>query len=82
MSAYFDPVALLRALDQVEGRLFLGAVVSGQCVELVFGGDGGGNLVSIYVEGRYAGSTVLGSVATPELYARSCSRWRPWGMRS
>jgi hypothetical protein len=79
--ARLDVVTLLRALDEVEGHRFLGAVASGECVELVFDGEHGRNLVSMYVIGRQAGTTVLGGVATPETYVRSCSRWRPWGVR-
>ena len=77
-----DVNALVRALDAVEGRRFLGAVYGGDCLELVFEGERGGNLVSIYVEGRRAGAVALGGVAGPAGYARSCSRWRPWGVRS
>jgi hypothetical protein len=76
-----DTTALLHALDEVEGRRFLGAVVGGMAVELVFEGEHGRNLVSIYVEGHRAGEAVLGGVAMPESYARSCRRWRPWGVR-
>lgn len=76
-----DLAALYRALDQVEGRRFLGAVAGGECVELVFEGEHGDNLVCVYVEGRQAGTTVLGGVATPEAYAAACPRWRPWGVR-
>jgi hypothetical protein len=76
-----DVGALIRVLDQVEGRRFIGAVIGGQCLELVFEGDRGGNLVSIYVLGRHAGAVVLGGVANPEEYAKAGGRWRPWGMR-
>jgi hypothetical protein len=76
-----DTASLYRALDQVEGRRFLGAVAGGHCLELVFDGEHGGNLVSIYVDGPFAGTVVLGSVAAPEAYARSYSCWRPWGVR-
>lgn len=81
MSARLDVVALLRALDQVEGRRLCGAVVSlPDAVELVFDGDGL-NLVTLFVGGHRSGEIALGGVSRPESYARSCRRWRPWGVR-
>jgi hypothetical protein len=81
VSGRLDVDGLVRLLDEVEGRPFLGAVYGGDCLELVFGGEGGGNLLSVYLAGRRAGTVVLGGVAEPESYARSCKRWRPWGVR-
>lgn len=55
-------VALFR---QVAGRKFIGPVDGYDCLELVFEDpdDRGGNLVSIYTEGRYRGNVFLGFVS-------------------
>jgi hypothetical protein len=79
-----DVEALFRALDRVEGRRFLGAVDGGGCVELVFEGEHGRNLISIYVAGGdyYRGRVAFGGVADPKDYVRSYADWRPWRARS
>jgi hypothetical protein len=74
--------ALLRALDQVAGRCFLGAVIGGDDgIELVFSGEQGENLLTIYVGGPRVGQVVLGGVADPAGYVKAGSRRRPWGWR-
>lgn len=60
-----DLDGLIAIFRQVAGRMFVGPVNGVGCVELVFDDpdDVGGNLVSIYTEGRDCGNVWLGFVA-------------------
>jgi hypothetical protein len=68
---------LLRLFASLAGRTFLGAVDGMDCVELVFSDpdERGGNLVSIFTDGRDRGRIAHGFVADPEGYAAACG-WR------
>jgi hypothetical protein len=64
-----DRPTLVRALRKVAGRRFLGVIEVYDCIELVFDdGEPGGNLVTVYTEGRPAGHVALGGVADPDEY--------------
>jgi hypothetical protein len=59
-----DHRGLLRLFRQVAGRRLIGPVDGVGCVELVFEDpdDQGGNLVSIFTDGRDRGTVTLGFV--------------------
>lgn len=71
-----DRGGLVRLFATLTDRTFLGVVDGMDCVELVFADPGqrGGNLISIFTEGRHRGSVAHGFVADPEDYAKAC-RW-------
>ena len=69
-----DPEGVLALFAKVAGRRFVGPVDGCGYVELVFSDHDreGGSLVSVCVEGRNAGTVLLGFVADPEHYVAGC----------
>ena len=65
-----DTDGLVRLFRELAGRTFLGPVDGFGCVELVFDDrDGkGGNLVTIFTEGRERGRVAFGFVSSPAEY--------------
>lgn len=75
--ALADHDGLRRALQELAGRCFLGAVDGGDCIELVFADAGPGhcNLVTIHTSGLYAGVVAFGGVVEPEAYVDETRDW-------
>jgi hypothetical protein len=65
-----DTDSLVRLFSELAGRTFLGPVDGFGCVELVFDDrdDKGGNLVTIFTEGRERGRVAFGFVSNPVDY--------------
>src|SRR4051812_47598151 len=78
-----DTLALVRALCRVTGRRFLGVVDGLDCLELVYEGEHGRNLITVYTEGWRAGRVSFGGLDSPEGYAEQCrmddgDEWLRW----
>lgn len=63
-----------RFLDRYRGRVYLGSVECGDCVEFVFADEQDGpNLLTLF---RRTGKAAHGGVADPARYVRDADEWK------